>query len=63
MLALGIMRRRLEHYRKALDLNPNLPDCHYNYGVMLFSQKRLEEARDAFLQSPGHQSLLRQGTP
>ena len=29
-----------EHYRKAIGLSPNQADAHYNYGVLLFGQRK-----------------------
>jgi Tfp pilus assembly protein PilF len=42
-----------QHYRKAVELSPNLADSHYNYGVLLFGQQRFSEARKAFEQAIG----------
>jgi len=63
-----------EHYRTLVALGFNLDEAHYNYGVALGLQGRLEEAgarfRDALAVNPGHADawnnlgqLRRQGRP
>jgi len=37
-----------EHYKRAIELNPDLAEAHYNYGNMLFEQKRYKEAEEHY---------------
>jgi tetratricopeptide (TPR) repeat protein len=41
----GEIERADAWYRRALELNADSAEAHYNYGLMLFDQKRFNEAR------------------
>jgi tetratricopeptide (TPR) repeat protein len=45
---LGDTNKALEHYRQAMKINENLPDCHYDYGVVMSGQQKFNEAKTAF---------------
>ena len=44
----GDAARAETSYRRAVEINANRDEAHYNYGVFLFGQKRFGEARAAF---------------
>ncbi|MDA2927238.1 tetratricopeptide repeat protein, partial [Acidobacteria bacterium AH-259-G07] len=41
------------HYGKSLEINPNLAESHYNFGVLLSMQGRHKEAAEAFRKALG----------
>ncbi len=41
---LGYREKALQQYQEAEKLNPNNPDLHYNFGLLLVSLKKYEEA-------------------
>lgn len=59
---LGDAARVEEHYRAAVELEPNRADIPYNYGVFLMSQRKTDQAADAFRRvlelEPAHADAL-----
>src|SRR6266511_2556723 len=47
----GQLEQAAVEYERALKINPNLAEAHYNFGVMLTKQARYEEAASAFQRS------------
>jgi len=45
---LGQPEKARQHYRAAVEVDPNLPEIHYNFGILLLSQRRLNDAAAAF---------------
>jgi tetratricopeptide (TPR) repeat protein len=46
--ATGAYGKAVAHYRRAVTLEPDLPEAHYNYGLLRLAQGRHEEAIEAF---------------
>ncbi len=42
---LGMKLKEEEHYKNAIDIDPEFTDAHYNYAVLLYKQKKIIDAK------------------
>jgi len=47
----GKIEEAIQSYNKAIELNPNLAEIHYNKGVALFNLKKYNEAIESYNRS------------
>jgi len=40
----GYLKKAADAYKKALEINPNIPEMNFNLGAILFSENKVEEA-------------------
>jgi len=60
---LGQSHRALEHFGKALELNPRYIEAHIHRGILLNDLGRVEEATEAFRQAANHNTSQPSGFP
>src|SRR5574338_398475 len=60
---LGQAHRALEHFGKALELNPRYIEAHIHRGILLNDLGRTEEAAEAFRLASSHNTAQSSGFP